>query len=125
MSERLRHLQRQQALLREHLAWLDQEIAAVTSATPETQPAISVLVSPPQPAVFPASEAAAAPAISPSATAISTPAVAEDADTLIKRYADQERLDATTARRGCLLIFVAALALLVLGVTAVWLIRYR
>ena len=105
MSERLRHLQRQQALLREHLAWIENEIAR--EAATATGPAS------PAPAMMNAPAAASA---SPSPT---------DADALIERYAAQERKNPAEIRRGCFIVFFLALLLLAGAVTAAWVLFYR
>ncbi len=102
MSERLRHLQRQQVLLREHLAWIEAEI------TRETVPAE---LNPPRSAAW-----------LPQKPVETEPI---DADALIERYAEKERQHPADIRRGCLLFFVGALALLALTITAVWWLRYR
>jgi len=106
MSDRLRHLHRQQALLREHLAWLEDEVARETG-TPDgsaTQTAVSVI----------------APIAGLSATDSTV-----DADALIERYATAERQKPADVRRGCLLIFGAALLLIASGVAAIWMFFYR
>jgi hypothetical protein len=108
MSERLRHLQRQQALLREHLAWIESEIV---KETPETlSPSIG----------------STAPVVMSVRAAQVIPATADaDADALIERYAANERQNPRDVRRGCLILFSAALFVLVGGVVAVWLLHYR
>ncbi len=115
MSERLRHLQRQQSLLREHLAWIDAEIARETTAAPPTGATTSI------PTVLPPAESAAAPAPSPT----TTPASAADADELLKRYADEERENPGAIRSGCFIVFGASLLLLIATVATVWLVYYR
>ena len=102
MSERLRNLQRQQALLREHLAWIETEIAQ-ESVQPES--------STPH----------------PSSWQRTTPKAAEpiDADKLIERYAGKERQQPADIRRGCLLLFIGTFALFALLIVSVWWLRYR
>ena len=102
MSERLRLLQRQQTLLREHLAWIDAQIAE-ESITPE--------ISTPRPTAW-----------QPTPTANPEPI---DADSLIERYAEKERQRPADIRRGCLLLFIGTLALLALILVGVWWMRYR
>ncbi|MDF3059788.1 MAG: hypothetical protein K0R17_4003 [Rariglobus sp.] len=120
MSERLRHLQRQQALLREHLAWIDAEIAREAASAPVPMPAAQPPgTSPPTP--IPGS----APA--PDTANNTTPpaaASADEADVLIQHYARGERQNPADLRRGCLLVFSSALLLLAAGIAAVWLIYY-
>jgi hypothetical protein len=111
MSERLSHLHRQQALLREHLAWIEAEIARETGH--DSQPVLS--------------HAAAAPAQLPPISAPLVPTSAEslpEADALLEKYASGERQNPADIRRGCFIVFIAALALLAAGVTTVWLLFY-
>jgi len=121
MSERLRHLQRQQSLLREHLAWIDAEIARENTAAPP--PGATTII----PTVLPPADSAAAPAPSPTPTPTPTPAPAPatDADELLKRYADEERENPGAIRSGCFIVFGASLLLLIATVATVWLVYYR
>ncbi len=102
MSERLRNLQRQQAILREHMAWIEAEIAQET-VPPES----------------------GAPRHSPWQR--TTPDVTEpiDADALIERYAGKERQQPADIRRGCLLLFLGGFALFALLIVGVWWLHYR
>ena len=109
MSERLRHLQRQRALLSEHLTWIDNEIAREN----QIQSAASIEV---------ASKESPTPPPPQSVTAATAPA---EADALIEKYAADERQNPDDIRRGCLYVFISALILLIAGVTAVWLLFYR
>lgn len=102
MSERLRHLQRQQALLREHLAWIENEIARETPEGPSPVPPLNPSTNPTTP-VQPAPEA----------------------DALLEKYAADERQNPADIRRGCFIVFASALALLGVGVVAMWLLFYR
>ncbi|HSI09570.1 MAG: hypothetical protein ACAH89_02020 [Rariglobus sp.] len=108
MSDRLRHLQRQRALLSEHLAWIDSEIARETPA-PSAAPAATT----------------PAESIAPSPSPAASPEVPAEADALIEKYAAQERQNPDDLRRGCLYVFASAVILLAAGVTAVWLLFYR
>ena len=99
MSERLRQLQRQQALLREHLAWIESEIARETAA----------------PAADPTSAARPSPDGPP----------AHDADALLAHYAAEEKQNPDDLRRGCFIVFFLALALIASAVTVAWLLFYR
>ena len=110
MSERLRQLQRQQALLREHLAWIEGEIArekppgsnAATLPTIHTPPA--------------------RPGLNPESATTPTDG---DADALLERYAASERQNPRSIRLGCLLIFFGTLGLLALIVGVAWWSYYR
>ena len=146
MSDRLRHLQRQQALLREHLVWIEAEIAREANtrpaapatpptslATSRTTPNATTPLSESQsrvtsPAHPPASEQltpAVAAIVAPSAAASDSAAPAPDADELLQRFASEERLNPEAARRGCLLAFSAGLLLLVGAVVLAWIAYYR
>jgi hypothetical protein len=112
MSERLRTLHRQQALLREHLAWLDGEIAReANQPKPDTAP-VALPTTPPLSA---ATTADPAPDQDP----------APDVDALIERYASSERQNPADLRRGCLLVFSAGLTLMIVSVVMLWLVFYR
>lgn len=108
MPDRLAELVRQRALVQEHLAWLDREIAQATPAPVAPAPA-----APPVPVPLPA------PAVSeagPAHVAESRPAMAEAAaDEIIERYRPSPGSVRTEVRKGCLLYFVAAFVLLGLG----------
>lgn len=106
MSERLRHLQRQQTLLREHLAWIDGEIAREAR---ENQ----TLAQPP-----PSTTATPSPPDTPGT-------IPAEADSIIEKYAAAERQNPADIRRGCLVVFFSAFALLAAGIAAVWLLFYR
>ena len=102
MTERLRNLQRQQAILREHLAWIEAEIA---------QEIVHTETGTPRPATWQRSTPAATDPI--------------DADALIERYAGKERQNPADIRRGCLLFFAGTLALCAIVIASVWWLRYR
>jgi hypothetical protein len=97
--QRLAELQRQRDLVREHLAWLEREIAREHGATPPA-PVVSV-------SVHAASTAATSPAPLPE---IPRP--------------DPVGAAAET-RRGCLFLFIAALSLLGLALFAIYFLHYR
>lgn len=116
MSERLRHLQRQHSILREHLEWIEGEIARETK---DTQPA---LPSPPSPTI----PSPRAPDLSPAGAASAKTVVApREADEIIEKYGAAERQKPEDIRRGCLIVFFAGIALLAAGLAAVWLLFYR
>lgn len=106
MSEsRLHHLRRQQALLREHQAWIETEIArespaGMTDATPPPGPVIATPIP-----------------IASSPTG--------EADALLEKYAADERQNPADVRRGCLIIFFGILGIIGVALTAIWFLRYR
>jgi hypothetical protein len=105
MSERLNELRRQRALLQEHLAWLDREIAAEQGHPP---PATAAVAPPaPLPAPTPASPATAL-------------ASERDPDAILARYREQTGDLKQNVRRGCFLYFIAAFALVGLAVLALY-----
>lgn len=87
MSDRLTELNRQRALLAEHLAWIDREIAAARGEAPAPVPA------PPPPPV-PAAPAAPAP----------------DVDALFERLRAEEQGRGQLSKQGCWIVFAALLA---------------
>jgi hypothetical protein len=93
----LQELRRQRALVQEHLAWLDRQIA---SASGETAPKTAA-----------ANRSAAAPA----------PADSTEADAILESYQAESRSMPATVRRGCLIVFAAGVALFALGVFALYL----
>jgi hypothetical protein len=101
MSDRLSELRRQRALVAEQLAWFDREIAATGNETP-TLPAT------PMPPADPGGGA------DPLA-----------ADKILAEFRDEAENSPAKMRRGCLGIFAAGMALLILGVVAIYWLRYR
>lgn len=102
MSDRLAELRRQRALLQDHLAWLDREIAAETAAA---QP-ITKIVEPSPPA------AVVAP---PAAARADFPATVQPnagTDVLLDEYRVAPEALKRDIRKGCFLYFAAALVLL-------------
>ena len=102
MSDRLQHLQRQQVILREHLAWIEEEISRETVPTE---------IGTPRPITW-----------QPAKPNVPDPI---DADALIERYAEKERQHPADIRRGCLLFFIGTLAVITLGIAAIWWLSYR
>ncbi len=97
-EDRLQELRRQRALVQQHLAWLDREIAASAGAFAPP--------SPPPPPALPAEPVRSA--------------AEHEADILLESYREESRSAPAAARRGCLIFFFLALALLGLGVLALY-----
>jgi len=101
-SPRLAELRRQRALIHEHLAWLDRQIAAedaIAALGHGTTPAMAALSpSVPSQPVAP---------VAPNAVEPST----DDPDALLSEYRAADVDVVRHVRTGCLLYFVAALAL--------------
>ncbi|HTJ77614.1 MAG TPA: hypothetical protein VL357_01335 [Rariglobus sp.] len=106
MSDRHQDLRRQYELLREHLAWLEKEIA-IETAKSSGQPIVAAPASRPPPP-------------SPSVA----PTTITDADALLADYSQTERHDPKATKQGCLLAFGIMLALLAAGVTAAYFLFY-
>ncbi len=129
MSDRLQQLLRQRALLQEHLAWLDREIAAAS----ESAPAKPVPIVRPAPASTPfvASQAAQILAASSAASPFPPPAadvapeVAAVADEIIQQYHRGPDTTKTDVKKGCLLYFFAAFALVALAVVTLYFLFER
>lgn len=109
MTDRLRELQRQRELLRQHADWLEREIAA--EAARSGSPAQTVV---PAPAPSPA------PAATPPQTA-ATPSAEE----ILRQYTRDPHTSSAEVKRGCWAIFAGGLALLVLVVVTWYVARGR
>ena len=103
MSDRLPELQRQRALIRDHLAWLDREIAALQPAAPSGSP----------------------PAEGPGAGSRPAPATDTQAAEILSHYRQEPVSLQDGVRRGCLLYFFGALGLLVVSVGVAYLLYIR
>jgi hypothetical protein len=106
MSDRLTELQRQRALIQEHLAWLDREIA-----TAQGKPLPPPLVA-----------SQLAPANAPQATATLSPPNEPEVEKIISQYHKDPGLLNKDTKRGCLIAFGLAMGVLAVGVLiAYWL----
>jgi hypothetical protein len=106
MSDRPAELRRQRALIAEHLAWLDREIAR---ATPAASPA-------------PDSPAPTTPPLPSAPAPLPPPPELKnlEADAILDRYRTEERSLKDDVRKGCFLYCAAAVVLLALGVAAIY-----
>jgi hypothetical protein len=106
MADRLQELLQQRALIKEHLAWLDAEIAAA-SGRPAVAPT-APLPSVPYPLSLPTT--VSTPATAPIA-ATQTAREAE-ADKLLAKFADEERQAvAPPDKKGCWVLFSTLLVI--------------
>jgi hypothetical protein len=115
MSARLQELLRQKALLDEQAAWLAREIAteqARTGASPAP-------IVPPPAAASVSSPGPAAP------TDRLPPSLDAEAESIIDRYRDSAQTAQQRVKRGCILYFIGALALIALGVLAIHFMAHR
>jgi len=120
MSDRLAELVRQRALVQEHLAWLNREIAHAADAAKSATAAV------PAPAPLPAATASAPPAAAPLVpAALPASPKAIDADEIIAQYQATPANVKQDVRKGCLLYFSAALVLLGLVVTVLYIALRR
>ena len=125
MPDRLQELRRQRALVADHLAWLDEEIAATSGATAPAPSAPSPAV--PVPAVLQVKLPASLPA-QPSAAVENSPvaaAVAAQADAILEDYRVAPDALKTDVKKGCFLYFFAALAFVALAVVVLYFLFQR
>lgn len=129
MSDRHQELLHQRALVQEHLLWLNREIALASDSHSRPAPARRPLSPAPAPTapVFLAGQAdtkarhAATPA--PASLPIAStenPAVGAAADAILSEYRVAPDTLKTDIRKGCLLYFVGALALVAVGLTGLY-----
>lgn len=145
-EERLAELLHQRALLSQHVAWLDAEIARASGASSSLgippAPAPAPLPSPPPPAIPAASAAPATPATIDLAPAAAAPAPAfpeptpepvseavavanKRADEIIANYAATESFNPESTRRSCLLLAIAAFLIGTATLIGIYLLNYR
>jgi hypothetical protein len=112
VSDRLKDLQRQRALVQEQLAWIDREIATI-----QTKPV----------PVLPPSEptAVVAPAKNAPASFGDAAAAERAAEEILAEYQQESQSLQKSVKRGCFLYFFAAMSLFVLGVFILYLIKSR
>jgi hypothetical protein len=96
VSDRLDEFRRQRALQREHLDWIEREIASMEGGAPAPET--------PRPPILQAS-----------------PDAQRDAEAILEEYRKPVVSIAKQTRTGCVIYFVVALLLLVLAVGAVYL----
>lgn len=113
-SERRQELIRQRRILEEHLAWLDREILAAGDELPS-----SFVIKTDRPSLTTASLASR-----PDATAFIPPLPLEAEQIIAEYHQSPDNLKADV-KRGCLLYFAAALALLGLAVGLIYFISAR
>ncbi len=110
MSDRLQELLRQKALLTEHAAWLDREIALEQAWSAPAAPGSAI-----QP---PAAQIEPRAAPTPAATPGSAPGIPVE-------YRSEPKKLGQDVTRGCLIYFVIALALVGIGFAAIFLFYKR
>ena len=126
---KLEDLIRQRELMARHLAWLDQEIAAeggpsALNAKPALLRPASAQVTP-SPASEPEKIAAAVhrhPVTPPGHPPEIPDAISEE---FLEQYQNESKSSPSEARKGCLILFLSVLAVLIVGVVLVYLFKYR
>ena len=143
MPDRLDELRRQRALLEQHLDWLDREIAAetqrATAGTRALPQATEAAAAAPAPSIATSNAVTPEPttattvnivnpvvAAAPSLPAPNVPLIplepsALDPETMMSQYRVAPDSLKQDIRKGCLLYFALAFALLGLGVAVLWL----
>ena len=123
MSDRLTELFRQRALVAEHLAWLDREIARLGNAPAahpgQAAPAPSAPAATPAPAI-PDALRAAIPATTTPPTGVATDAATPPAEEIPEQYRFSPTTVHQDVRKGCLLYFAAAFVVLGLVVAILY-----
>lgn len=125
MSDRLAELRRQRALIAEHLAWLDRQIAEASGAGGAKPPtSLPGPHSAPSPVPGPQGVAVVAAALKATAQTAGRPSespeVVAAADAILEEYRQPEAALKTDIRKGCILYFVAALGVLAAGIAVLW-----
>lgn len=114
MSDRLAELRRQRALVQEHLAWLDREMAMLEG--PVSAPVVPPTTSGSRSTNPITGVPTATGSVGSSITTFKDPA----ADTILEEYRVAPTALKENVRKGCLLYFVAAFALLILVVAVLY-----
>jgi anti-sigma factor RsiW len=132
--DRLQELLQQRALLLQHLAWLDREIAAASGTPVAPAPAP---VAPPAPSAPPrspvslpgpgyvASQGAAVLARTAPAPAAPAGEIVPGADEILEQYRVAPQSLQSDVKKGCLLYFFGAFALLALAILAFYYLNHR
>jgi hypothetical protein len=116
MPDRLTELLRQRELLQTHLAWLDREIANARAGAASSPPASPAQILETAPASISFPYQVAPRAVAPgSAGDVSRSDV--EADEMLARYRPDAGTLRADVRKGCLLYFFGALAVVALGLS--------
>ena len=123
MPDRLSELIRQRALVSEHLAWLDREIASVIAkpAAPSVEPVAIAPASISAPDQPPTNQTAALVSSTGAPTATQPGEIkASDTEEILDQYRVAPAAVKEDVRKGCLLYFAAAFVLLGVIVTILY-----
>ncbi len=125
MSTRLTELQRQRALLQEHLAWLDREIARETGGkTAAPVPVPPAPLPPPPPPKPPAFTFLTTPPASLTTPIAQTPPSPED-KALMAQFGYDPTSSQSDVRRGCWIVFIGAFVAIGLVILGWWLLQHQ
>ena len=119
MPDRLQELLHQRAAIQAHLAWLDREIAQLRP-TPSSQSAAATQPLEKKSASLPAPDSPA-----PLATLPPLPPAEADPEAILTRYQQDTANLRTDVRKGCLLYFFGAFALLGFAIALFYFINTR
>ncbi len=127
MSDRLNELRRQRALLQEHLAWLDREIAAAEGRAARPGPPPAPANAAPAAGPLEAAQglpARGSPAADPTQGAEKPSPVGDaDADALIAQFGYDPKSSQAGVKRGCWIAFLGAFITIGLVILSWWLLR--
>lgn len=130
MSDRLSELRRQRALLEQHLAWLDREIAAAESPSagelaPESgsEPAASAAIPsiPATPAPGPGIARTVPARVDSPTSSGNQPSASLTADAMLDKYRTSPDTVRQDVRKGCLIYFTLAFVILFVAIGILWL----
>ncbi|WP_414663108.1 hypothetical protein [Horticoccus sp. 23ND18S-11] len=124
MPDRLAELVRQRALVEEHLAWLNRQIAdaALQSPAPGTLPIKPAIA---ETTVVESSPRLLTPVTPPPRAPLEFAPATADAEAIIAKYQIPSSALKDDVRKGCFLYFAAAFVVLGLGVTLLYLMVSR
>ena len=125
MSARLQELLHQKALLAEHTAWLEREIASERARIAPPQESIVPPATIDAPPLLLPTEPTAPSAESPIALTGTPDVMASGSETGIDQYRPEPKAIQSEVTRGCLLYFLAGLALFAVFVVTVYLVYRR
>lgn len=127
--DRLDALRRQRALVAQHLAWLDSEIAAAGPTPAPIPPITPVAANATTADTLPVPTIAATPvqvsALGPQPTEDALAAANARADEIIAQHAATDRFDPHSTRRGCILLASAVFLLGLAGAMFAYLLYYN
>jgi hypothetical protein len=125
MADRLQELLQQRALIKEHLAWLEGEIAAASGRPLEATRPASPAASPAQPAPSPSPSTPVTAVKIATAPVVTGPRLHDDEDSLIAKLAAEEKSAPVPTKKGCWIFFWVTLLVIGAAAWALLLFFYR